>query len=216
MSSHDNHAHGTVKLYTILIVILAFVTFVEWQILPGKMFYFEALAPVIKPLLIGMSAAKFFAVVFFYMHLQFDAPLFRRLFIGVLALAFICMLVVMAVLKAMPGQSHDVERIGIIRPMPPEMAAAAAAEKVERDGETIYVTNCAACHQGDGTGAIGATRLAANLTSAELWAKGDDVLINSITNGYNGSIGAMPAQKGALSEGEIKNVFEFIKSKYKK
>ena len=63
---------------------------------------------------------------------------------------------------------------------------------------------------------IRATRLGADLTSAELWAKGDDALINSITNGFNGSIGSMPAQKGALSEGEIKNVFEFIKGKYKK
>ena len=33
MSGND-HAHGSIKQYTILIVILAVVTFVEWQALP--------------------------------------------------------------------------------------------------------------------------------------------------------------------------------------
>jgi mono/diheme cytochrome c family protein len=215
MSGQD-HAHGSFKLYTVLIVILAAVTFVEWQLLPGKIFYFEALHPYLKPILILMSVGKFFAVVFYYMHLKFDAQIFRRLFLGVLCLAFVCVSVVMAVLKALPGGSPDMARVELIRPLPPEMAAARAAKKVERSGEELYSTVCAACHQGNGSGEIAGTRLAANLSDAAIWAKGDDVLINNITNGVNGDIGAMPAQKGALTEGEIKAVFEHLKKTFKK
>ena len=128
MSGQD-HAHGSIRLYTILIVILAVVTFVEWQALPGMIFYSEALdkSGWLKPLLILMSAGKFFAVVFYYMHLKFDEPIFRRLFIGVLSLAFVCVMVVMAVLKALPGGAHDMARVDLIRPVPPEIAAARAA-----------------------------------------------------------------------------------------
>ena len=216
--SGQEHAHGSFKLYTVLIVILAAVTFVEWQLLPGKIFYSEALAStgIIKPLLIVMSAGKFFAVVFFYMHLKFDAIIFKRLFIGVLCLAITCVAVVMAVLKALPGASPDMARVDLIRPVPPEIAAQRAATKVERSGEQVFGTVCVACHQADGTGAVAGTRLAADLTSPAIWAKGDDVLLKSITDGATGDIGAMPAQRGALSEGEIKAVYEYTKTTYKK
>jgi mono/diheme cytochrome c family protein len=217
MSGND-HAHGSVKQYTILIVILAVVTFVEWQALPGMIFYSEALdkSGVLKPLLIIMSAGKFFAVVFYYMHLRFDDAIFRRLFLGVLSLAFVCVMVVMAVLKALPGSAHDMGRVDLIRPVPPEIAAARAATKVERTGEQIYSLVCVACHQANGSGMVGETRLAANLSDPAIWAKGDENLIDNITNGVVGDIGAMPAQKGVLSETEIKNVYAYIKETYKK
>ena len=50
------------------------------------------------------------------------------------------------------------------------------------------------------------------------WLKGqgDEHLIDNITNGVVGDIGAMPAQKGVLSETEIKNVYAYIKETYKK
>ena len=217
MSGQD-HAHGSIRLYTILIVILAVVTFVEWQALPGMIFYSEALdkSGWLKPLLILMSAGKFFAVVFYYMHLKFDEPIFRRLFIGVLSLAFVCVMVVMAVLKALPGGAHDMARVDLIRPVPPEIAAARAATKVERTGEQIYSLVCVACHQANGSGMVGEVQLAANLGDPELWKEGDEHLIENITNGVVGKIGAMPAQKGVLSETEIKNVYAYIKETYKK
>ena len=217
MSGND-HAHGSIKQYTILIVILAVVTFVEWQALPGMIFYSEALdkSGVLKPLLIIMSAGKFFAVVFYYMHLRFDDAIFRRLFLGVLSLAFVCVMVVMAVLKALPGSAHDMGRVDLIRPVPPEIAAARAATKVERTGEQIYSLVCVACHQANGSGMVGETRLAANLSDPAIWAEGDEHLIDNITNGVVGDIGAMPAQQGVLSETEIKNVYAYIKETYKK
>jgi len=217
MSGND-HAHGSVKQYTVLIVILALVTFVEWQALPGMLFYIEPLdkSGWLKPLLIVMSAAKFYAVVFYYMHLKYDATIFRRLFVGVFSLAFVCVMVVMAVLKALPGGSHDMARVDLIRPVPPEIAAARAETKVERSGEQIYSLVCVACHQANGSGMVGGVQLAANLGNPELWTEGDDHLIDNITNGVMGKIGAMPAQKGILSETEIKNVFAYIKDTYKK
>jgi mono/diheme cytochrome c family protein len=163
-----------------------------------------------------MSAGKFFAVVFYYMHLKFDEPIFRRLFIGVLSLAFVCVMVVMAVLKALPGGAHDMARVDLIRPVPPEIAAARAATKVERTGEQIYSLVCVACHQANGSGMVGEVQLAANLGDPELWKEGDEHLIENITNGVVGKIGAMPAQKGVLSETEIKNVYAYIKETYKK
>ena len=229
MSGHDHapeaiggdghaHAHGSLKLYTILILILAVVTFVEWQALPGMIFYSEALdkSGWLKPLLIVMSAGKFFAVVFYYMHLRFDDAIFTRLFIGVLSLAFVCVMVVMAVLQALPGGSHDMGRIDLIRPVPPEIAAARATTKVERSGEQLYSLVCVACHQANGSGMVGDVRLAANLSDPELWKEGDEHLLDNITNGVIGDIGAMPAQKGVLSETEIKNVYAYIKETYKK
>jgi mono/diheme cytochrome c family protein len=216
--SDNEHSHGRFKLYTILIIILGVVTFIEWQLLPDKLFYIPALneSGMLKPLLILMSIGKFFAVVFFYMHLKYDAVIFKRLFIGVLCLAIICVSVVMAVLKALPGGAPDMARVDLIRPVPPEIAAERAKTKVERSGEQVYGMVCVACHQADGTGKVGPTTLAADLTGAALWAKSDKQLLASITNGINGDIGAMPAQRGALSEKEIKAVFEHIKETFKK
>ena len=160
------------------------------------------------------------------MHLKFDEPIFRRLFIGVLCLAFTCVMVVIAVLKALPGSAPDMGRLNdtamlppgtnLIRPLPPEMAAARAATRVERSGEQIYSMVCIACHQKNGSGVLGGNLLAANLSDPEIWAEGDDHLIDNITNGVVGKIGAMPAQRGVLSETEIKNVFDYIKVTYKK
>ena len=75
---------------------------------------------------------------------------------------------------------------------------------------------CIACHQADGKGRVGAASIAADLTDSALWAKGDAVLMKSVTFGTIGSIGAMPAQKGVLSDAEIDNVFAYVKKTFKK
>ncbi len=43
--------------------------------------YVEAVEPVLVPLLLVMGAVKFGIVVAFFMHLKFDRPLFRSLFL---------------------------------------------------------------------------------------------------------------------------------------
>ena|SRR5688572_24379400 len=69
------HAHPGPKVYTIVGVVLAIITLVEvWA------YTVESLKPVLVPILLVLSAAKFMLVVGFYMHLRFDHPLFTGVF----------------------------------------------------------------------------------------------------------------------------------------
>jgi len=68
--------HPTPKLYWTIALILAVVTAVEVAAA-----YVDALDPVIVPLLLALGAVKFAMVIAFFMHLKFDRPLFRSLFL---------------------------------------------------------------------------------------------------------------------------------------
>jgi cytochrome c oxidase subunit 4 len=69
------HAHPGAKTYTLVGVVLAIITLVEvWA------YTFEPLRPLLVPVLLTLSAAKFVLVVGFYMHLKFDHPLFTGVF----------------------------------------------------------------------------------------------------------------------------------------
>ena len=62
--------------------ILGVITAVEVAV-----FYIEILHPVLVPILLTLSATKFVLVVGFFMHLRFDARLYRALFVGPLLVA---------------------------------------------------------------------------------------------------------------------------------
>ncbi|MDQ3782249.1 MAG: cytochrome C oxidase subunit IV family protein, partial [Actinomycetota bacterium] len=64
------------RLYWMIALILAVVTAAE-----VAASYVEAVEPVLVPLLLVMGAVKFGIVVAFFMHLKFDRPLFRSLFL---------------------------------------------------------------------------------------------------------------------------------------
>src|SRR5215216_6421143 len=69
------HAHPGPKVYTLVGVVLATITLVEvWA------YTFEPIRPLLVPILLVLSAAKFILVVGFYMHLRFDHPLFMGVF----------------------------------------------------------------------------------------------------------------------------------------
>ena len=89
MNTHEGaaHAHPGVKTYVLVAVVLAVITAVEVMV-----FYLEALAPVLVPILLTLSAAKFTLVVGFFMHLRFDARLFRALFVGPLVVSIAVMM----------------------------------------------------------------------------------------------------------------------------
>jgi cytochrome c oxidase subunit 4 len=74
-------------MYVLIAAVLAVITAVEVMV-----FYIEALKPVLVPVLLTLSAAKFTLVVGFFMHLRFDARLFRALFIGPLIVAVAVMM----------------------------------------------------------------------------------------------------------------------------
>ena len=69
--------HPDPKTYAKIAALLCIITFGEFVI-----FYLEFLKPVLVPLLIVLSAAKFAMVVMFYMHLKFDHQVFTRLLLS--------------------------------------------------------------------------------------------------------------------------------------
>ncbi|MDQ8154589.1 MAG: cytochrome C oxidase subunit IV family protein [Gemmatimonadota bacterium] len=78
------HEHPTWKQYKWVALWLFLITIVEvWA------YYIPAFvaSPAFKPALLLMSAIKFAVVVMYYMHLKFDHPLFRKLFIGPMIIA---------------------------------------------------------------------------------------------------------------------------------
>ena len=81
IDSHEN-SHPTALKYVWIAVVLSVITLVEvWAVFQG------ALRPVLLPLLLTLSAAKFVLVAMFYMHLKFDNRLFTVVFVGGFVLA---------------------------------------------------------------------------------------------------------------------------------
>ena len=88
--------HATVRTYVNVAIVLAIITAVEVATLyiPG----------IPNALLVGsllvMSAIKFFLVVGFFMHLRYDSPIMRALFVGPLLIAILIILAIMALFSA--------------------------------------------------------------------------------------------------------------------
>ena len=86
------HEHPTWKQYKWVALILTVITIIEvWA------YYIPAWVNnwSFVPSLLVMSAAKFFIVVAYYMHLKYDHKLFRVLFIGPLIIAIVTLIVLM-------------------------------------------------------------------------------------------------------------------------
>jgi cytochrome c oxidase subunit IV len=76
------HAHPGPREYILIGVVLAVLTILE------LMAYTRTdIKPILVPVLIALSATKFFIVVSFYMHLRFDDVLYRFVFCFGLAVA---------------------------------------------------------------------------------------------------------------------------------
>ena len=78
------HAHPDWNTYKWVALILAVITCVEVWVYYIPSFVATKL---FVPTLLILSAIKFAIVVMFYMHLKYDAKLFRALFIGPLIMA---------------------------------------------------------------------------------------------------------------------------------
>jgi cytochrome c oxidase subunit 4 len=76
------HTHPGAAEYVKIAIILTVITAVEVGV-----YYVEALRPIIGPVLITLSVAKFALVVMFYMHLKFDHKLFTWMFMFGMATA---------------------------------------------------------------------------------------------------------------------------------
>jgi cytochrome c oxidase subunit 4 len=84
---HVEHTHPSNGTYVVVAAILGLITAVEVGV-----FYLDALRPVLVPILLTLSAAKFTMVVGFFMHLKFDSKLYRALFVGPLIVAVAVMM----------------------------------------------------------------------------------------------------------------------------
>jgi len=74
--------HATVGTYVRVALVLTGVTALEVGVV-----YVRQLSPIIVPLLLAMSAAKFALVALFFMHLRYDSRVLTFLFVGPLILA---------------------------------------------------------------------------------------------------------------------------------
>ncbi len=95
-SDHAPAAHAAVWTYIKVALVLTGVTILEVGAI-----YIRQLTPIIVPLLLVMSAAKFALVVLFFMHLRYDSRALALLFCGPLLLASGIALALMALTGAL-------------------------------------------------------------------------------------------------------------------
>src|SRR2546428_2772569 len=88
-------AHATAWTYIKVALVLTGVTILE----VGSI-YIRQLTPIIVPLLLAMSAAKFALVVLFFMHLRYESRVLTLLFCGPLLLATGIMIALMTLTGA--------------------------------------------------------------------------------------------------------------------
>ena len=79
---HRGYEQPTVGTYVRVALILTVVTALEVGVI-----YVRRLAPIVVPLLLAMSAAKFALVALFFMHLRYESRALTFLFVGLLLLA---------------------------------------------------------------------------------------------------------------------------------
>lgn len=90
----SGHAHPNEVLYIKIAAVLFFITAAEVAV-----YYVESLEGMtLVAILLVMSVVKFALVAMFFMHLRFDSPIFRRLFIAGILLAIGVYMIVLTTL----------------------------------------------------------------------------------------------------------------------
>ncbi len=90
--------HVSPAVYWAVAGILTVITAVEVAI-----FYIPAMAPVLVPVFLVLSATKFTLVVMFFMHLKFDSRVFSGVFIAGLVLASFMTVALIILFKVLPN-----------------------------------------------------------------------------------------------------------------
>lgn len=94
----ESHDHPGYMTYVVIAVILTVITALEVGV-----FYIPALAGVLVPLLVTLSAGKFILVVMFYMHLKQDSKVFTGVFVAPLILAMFLVIALVILFKVLPA-----------------------------------------------------------------------------------------------------------------
>lgn len=87
----EEEEHASNRTYLGVAGILAVLTALEVMV-----FYVEALAPVLVPILVVMMIGKFALVVMYFMHLRYDPGILTGLFTGALTVATAIVIAMMA------------------------------------------------------------------------------------------------------------------------
>ena len=94
----DDHEHPGYATYLVVAAVLTVITALEVAI-----FYIPALAGVIVPLLLTLSAGKFILVVMFYMHLKMDSRIFTGVFLAPMLLAMFLVVALIILFNVLPS-----------------------------------------------------------------------------------------------------------------
>lgn len=97
MSDH-RRSHASIATYVAVAAILTVVTALEVSVL-----FIRQLTPILVPLLLVLSAAKFSLVVLFFMHLRYDSRALSLVFVGPLVIAGGLALALVALTGALPS-----------------------------------------------------------------------------------------------------------------
>lgn len=98
------------------------------------------------------------------------------------------------------------------KPVPPPAAARTPEEdKLYERGRLIYSQICAACHQPDGQGA---PHVGAALAGSKFVNANPEIATRILTNGKDGSIGAMPPVGTTLSDDDLAGVLTYIRQSF--
>ena len=91
-------------------------------------------------------------------------------------------------------------------------APAATVDELS-SGKKVFEKNCAICHRADGTGGKvtveGKSLNVEDLTAPKIKAFSDEKMIGYVMNGVEDE--GMPAFKGKLSEGEMRDVVKYVR-----
>jgi cytochrome c oxidase subunit IV len=89
--SGEDHAHPGPKVYVQVALWLALATAIE-----VALYYLDMPAGLFIGILLFLMIVKFATVAAFFMHLKYDAPLFRRLMVTGIVLAIAVYMIVLA------------------------------------------------------------------------------------------------------------------------
>ena len=97
------HDHPSPRKYVFIAIVLAIVTAIEVAI-----YYFDLGPGVLVGSLLFFAVIKFAMVGMYFMHLKFDHPLFKRLFITGIVTALFVFTIVLIIFQANHGPSPEV------------------------------------------------------------------------------------------------------------
>ena len=99
---HSHHEHPSDWLYVKVALILAVITAAEVLTYVFNVTDTKVLVLTLFPMMI----AKFLTVIFYFMHLKYDNPLFKRVFIFGLALAVVVFLIMISTFAFWTGDYY--------------------------------------------------------------------------------------------------------------